>query len=103
MKIDLFIKSKLEELNQQYSVSNVAVSEANSIARVKSAMEKANRNLDKVSFDGIEMSREELAQMKIQIPAAFKNKPVRYEATASHFFGDGSLAGKTSFSIDVIL
>jgi hypothetical protein len=101
MRICDFLERKLMLLNK---TTKVTVNNSSGAARVKAAMERHNNNINsQLGFDGVELSKEELAQMKIAIPAAFKDKPVMYEATASHFFGDGKLAGQTHFGIEVIL
>jgi hypothetical protein len=97
------IANRLAALNASHpGIKNVAASNEAGIQKVRDAMERTNKNLDKMSFEGVELSKDEIAQIKLKVPDAFKNKPVMYEAVANHYFGDGSLAGKTKFSIEVI-
>lgn len=100
--IAAFLERKLWVLNKDHAgIRNPAASGSE---KVKAAAERYNAKIsNQLGFDGIEMSEQELKQLRVQIPAAFKDKPVTYTATANHLFADGSLAGQTEFGIDVIL
>ena len=100
-----FIARKLAALNHEHrGIPNIAANEEAAICRVKTSMEKYNAYVSSdIGFEGVELSPEELAQMRIAIPSAFKDKPVVYEATANYFWGNGALAKQVAFAIEVNL
>jgi len=90
------IQHHLNKWNKEYIVK---VNHSDAATRVRQAMEKLNHNIEKMSVEGIELSAEDLAQMKIKIPEALKGKQVSYESVANYHLDDGAFQLK--FGVDV--
>jgi len=95
-----FLKRKLLLLHEHPPISRA---NKDGPAKVRQAMENHNRHItNNLGFEGIDLSPEELAEMKIAVPAALKDKPVTYTATANYYWGDGELAKQVDFAVEVI-
>jgi hypothetical protein len=99
MNIASFIEACLKQLSK--SGRKIAYpSETNHLERVRKAIENANSKVS-ILIDDTEFSAEDLAQMKIAMPDAFKEKPVHYECVASQDLG-GGFKQMICFGIEVI-
>src|ERR1700761_1265310 len=94
------IQHHLEKWNRQYAIKN---RQADVGAHVRAAIERANDNLAKISFEGVQLSKEELEQMKIKIPDTLKGKPVLMESVAHFNWPDGDFMKETKFGIEVVI
>lgn len=94
-----FLQRKLTLLNRE---NKIVVNDVSGADKVRSSMERFNANVDKIEFEGITLSPEDLREVKLTVPDAFKKKsPVTYTSTACHLDAEGKTMGVTSLELEV--
>ena len=83
MRIIDFIQTKLTKLNATHGGIEKPA-ETDYLSRIGESIDRANSNLEKMCFEGIEIDAATLSQMKLSKPDVFQKKPVLYVSRASN-------------------